>query len=79
MKECKLDVSLSDTFTMSVRKIGTGVAVYVNGEMIYGRYIDGIAAVTPDIGIYVYNMDLEISGLETEGYKNTHRYRWGTG
>ena len=69
VKECRLDVSLSDTFTMSVRKIGTGVAVYVNGEMVYGRYIDDIAAVTPDIGIYVYNMDLEISGFETEGYK----------
>ena len=69
LKECVLDIDLFDTFVLSVRKVGTGVAVYVDGEMVYGRYIDDIAAVTPDIGIYVYNMDADFSALETDGYK----------
>lgn len=69
LKEFELDIDLSGTFTMTVRKVGTGIAVYVNGEMVYGRYIDDIAAVTPDIGIYVYNMDATISDLMTDGYK----------
>ncbi len=70
VKESEISsVDLANAFTLCVKKIGTAVGVEVNGTLVYGREIEGIAAVAEDIGIYAYNLDLTVNSFETEGYK----------
>ena len=62
-------IDLSKPITVKAEKISTTVALYVNGQLVYGRVVDGIFQNSVDYGLYVYNMDIEINELATAGYK----------
>ncbi len=62
-------IDLSNSITVKAEKINTTLALYVNGNLVYGKVVEGIFQNSVDYGVYVYNMDIAISNLSTAGYK----------
>ena len=62
-------VDLSKPIKVVAKKIDTTVALYVNDELVYGFVVEGIVQNSVDFGLYLYNMDIEITRFGTEGYK----------
>lgn len=73
LKEFPLSAEIEETFTLGAKKVGKAVGIELNGELVFGLEINDIDAVAEEIGIYVYNADVTINSLLTEGYKKyTH-------
>ena len=68
---------LTKAFSLSVKKVGKAVGILIDDKLVYGREIADIDAVTSDIGVYVYNMDLTLESFITEGYKKYTQVRVG--
>lgn len=70
LREMKLDaVDISQPISLKAEKIDNTLALYINDELVYGKTIADLASVSEDYGVYVYNMDITIHSLKTEGYK----------
>lgn len=63
------NISFDSELVIKVAKVENTLALYINNELVYGKEVDNIEFKTEDFGIYVYNFDVEISELNTIGYK----------
>ena len=62
-------IDLSKPIKVVAKKIDTTLALYVNDELVYGFVVEGIVQNSVDFGLYLYNMDIEITNFGTLGYK----------
>ena len=70
LKEMQLSaIDLTQEITLSAVKVGNAVGIELNGELVYGLEIADIGMIATDIGVYAYNVDLDISDLQMIGYK----------
>jgi len=78
LKQTELQgVSLNGSFILKAELIRTTLALYLNGELIYGRVISDIDQVSDDYGLYLTNIDLNATSFRTEGYKKYTEYQVG--
>ena len=73
--ECEINsVDLTNQITLKAEKVGKRLVLYVNGNMVYGVDINDINQQAKNYGVYISNMNLSISSLQTIGYKKYTRY-----
>jgi hypothetical protein len=79
LKETEIaSISTAAPLHISVEKILDTVTLAVGGSIVYGKRIPGIAAGrTAEYGVYAYNADLNLTTLETVGYKKYEKIQVG--
>lgn len=78
LREMKLDgIDIHNPITIKAEKIDQTLTLYINDDLVYGRQIKDINVVSEDYGIYVYNMDITIHSLTTDGYKKYEQTQVG--
>ena len=70
-------VSLEGTHLFKAEVIATTIALYVDGNLVYGAVIADIDQVSDDYGLYVYNLSLNAERFETDGYKKYTEFEVG--
>ena len=63
------NIDLSNTLKLKAEKVEETLVLYVNDQLVYGKEIENIGVKSEDYGLYLYNMDIDISKFETIGYK----------
>lgn len=71
------NINLAKDVELKATKVEDVIALYVDNVLVYGKEIADIGGVSENYGVYVYNMDLTLNSLQTDGYKKWTEHQVG--